>query len=238
MESNSVEDVKIDILDTTELLPLIKECISNDSCNVIFVATDKILEMSELDEELKSNLAKADAVFPSANIKIQDSEDSAVKDNKISEKVNENVVIEEPLDNEVNDTYSIDEKLVTEITSDTDIEKLSIMVMTDDVSFSEVVKNKIDGLSETFDFVGEYVFDNEIEDDLVINDINANLPDILLCSFSSPLQEKWVIENKNKMNVKLCLCLSGEVGNSMFKKDTSISWITRLFTKTSLFGIL
>ena len=111
------------------------------------------------------------------------------------------------------------------------------MVMTDDNCFSDIVKEKMDSLSDSFQYIGEYVFENEIDDDLVINEINANLPDILLCSFNSPLQEKWIIENKSKMNVKLCMALSGNDGNFILKRDSNLKWITRLFSKTHIFGI-
>ena len=235
MESNSVDEIKLDVVDTTELLPLINEYISNDSCNVIFIATDKILELAELDEELKHNLTLADAVFSSANIKIQDSEENMLK-----ELDTKGDLSSDSLDNrkneENNEIYCIDERLVSEITNDTEIENPSIMIMSDDVGFIEVIRNKGEGLSELVDFIGEYIFEDEIDDDLVINEINANLPDILLCSFESPLQEKWLVENRSKMNVKLCLGLSGEVGNSVLKKENRLRWITRLFTRTqSLF---
>ena len=225
MESNSVEDIKLNILDTTELLTWLQDSMLDNSCDVIFIATDKLLENAKVDDELKMNLLMADAIFPSANIKILDNEEA--------------VIVEEKENNgeEVVDTYNLDEKFVTEITENAELEKLSVMVMTDDNCFSDIVKEKMDSLSDSFQYIGEYVFENEIDDDLVINEINANLPDILLCSFNSPLQEKWIIENKSKMNVKLCMALSGTDGNFILKRDSNLKWITRLFSKTHIFGI-
>ena len=225
MESNSVEDIKLNIIDTTELLSWLQESMLDDSCDVIFIATDKILESVEVNEELKRHMAMADAIFPSANIKILDNEEALVVEEKESNG------------EEVIDTYNIDEKFVTEITENAVLEKLRFMVMTDDSCFSDIVKEKMESLSDSFKYIGEYVFENEIDDDLVINEINANLPDILLCSFDSPLQEKWIIENKSKMNVKLCMALSGNDGNFILKKDSSLKWITRLFSKSHIFGI-
>ena len=225
MESNSVEDIKLNILDTTELLSWLRDSMLDDSCDVIFIATDKLLENAEVDEELKKNLLMADAIFPSANIKILDNEEA--------------VIVEEKENNgeEVTDTYNLDEKFVTEITENAELEKLSIMVMTDDTNFAEIIRDKMESLSDSFQYIGEYVFENVIDDDLVINEINASLPDILLCSFNSPLQEKWIVENKSKMNVKLCMALSGNDGNFIIKKDSSLKWITRLFSKSHIFGI-
>ena len=41
----------------------------------------------------------------------------------------------------------------------------------------------------------------------------------------------------NKMNVKLCMALSGNDGNFILKRDSNLKWITRLFSKTHIFGI-
>ena len=131
MESNSVEDIKLNILDTTELLTWLQDSMLDNSCDVIFIATDKLLESAKVDDELKMNLLMADAIFPSANIKILDNEEA--------------VIVEEKENNgeEVVDTYNLDEKFVTEITENAELEKLSIMVMTDDTCFSDIVKEKM-----------------------------------------------------------------------------------------------
>ena len=44
MESNSVEDIKLNIIDTTELLSWLQESMLDDSCDVIFIATDKLID--------------------------------------------------------------------------------------------------------------------------------------------------------------------------------------------------
>ena len=84
MESNSVEDIKLNIIDTTELLSWLQESMLDDSCDVIFIATDKILESVEVNEELKRHMAMADAIFASANIKILDNEEALVVEEKES----------------------------------------------------------------------------------------------------------------------------------------------------------
>ena len=82
MESNSVEDIKLNILDTTELLTWLQDSMLDNSCDVIFIATDKLLENAKVDDELKMNLLMADAIFPSANIKILDNEEAVIVEEK------------------------------------------------------------------------------------------------------------------------------------------------------------
>ena len=47
------------------------------------------------------------------------------------------------------------------------------------------------------------------DDTEIINDINNKKPDILLVCLGAPKQEKWIYENKDKLNVALCLGVGG-----------------------------
>lgn len=215
MESNTINNNELNMLETTELLPWLKEHVLNDSCDVIFIATDRLLKLAEDDEKLNDSLCKADAIFPGSNLKISDEE---VEEDK-------------------EDTCNINEKFIEEIANDSEIDKLSVMVMTNDSGLVDLCEERINNSFENFEYAGQYLFADEIDDDLVINDINATLPDILLCSFDTPLQEEWIIENKSKMNVKLCIALSGDTSELLFKKETGIRWITRIFSKQGVFGL-
>lgn len=218
MESSTINDNELNMLETSELLPWLKEHVVNDSCDVIFIATDRLLELAEEDEKLNESLHKADAVFPGANLKIGDREEDEVEEN-------------------VEDTCKINEEFIAEIAKDPEIDKLSVMVMTNDSGLASLCEERINYSFDNFEYAGQYLFADEIDDDLVINDINAIVPDILLCSFDSPLQEEWIIENKSKMNVKLCVALSGDTSELLFKKETGIRWITRIFGKQGVFGL-
>ena len=105
------------------------------------------------------------------------------------------------------------------------------------LEFSEVFESRIDAMFENFESVGSYLIEYDVDDDLVINEINGRIPDVLVCSFKSPIQEKWIVENKTKMNVKMCVALSGEREDLFSKKETGLKWIAKLFEKSSVFGV-
>ena len=224
MESNATSIGELNILENTELLPWLKESVLNDSCDVLFVVTDKILELAEEDESLKDNLLKAEAIFPSSNIKIGDN-----GENEEYENVEDSI--------EDVDTCNINEEFMAQIIDEADSDKLDVMILTNDVAFANTCRTSIDNTLDNFNYIGEYVFEEEIDDDLVINDINAHLPDIVFCAFDSPLQEQWIIENKSKMNIKLCVALSGDAKDVLMKKGTNVKWIARLFGKQGMFGL-
>ncbi len=59
--------------------------------------------------------------------------------------------------------------------------------------------------------IGIRTMDSGVTDEALINDINTGLPDIVLLSMDSTGQEEWLLENKGKINAKLCV-----VGGSIF----------------------
>ena len=121
----------------------------------------RLLKLAEDDEKLNDSLCKADAIFPGSNLKISDEE----------------------MEEDKEDTCNINEKFIEEIANDSEIDKLSVMVMTNDSGLVDLCEERINNSFENFEYAGQYLFADEIDDDLVINDINATLPDILLCSF-------------------------------------------------------
>lgn len=43
----------------------------------------------------------------------------------------------------------------------------------------------------------------------IISEINKLKPDVLFVALGAPKQEKWIIENKNNLNVKVCMGIGG-----------------------------
>lgn len=60
--------------------------------------------------------------------------------------------------------------------------------------------------------VGSYAFENLTGDpDVIVNEINSTFPDLVLSTLSSPEQEKFVYENKTKLNARLWIALKDEL---------------------------
>jgi hypothetical protein len=53
---------------------------------------------------------------------------------------------------------------------------------------------------------------------LLVNEINAVAPDILITALESPFQEEWVIKNSTKLNARLCIGI-GSVLQELLKKE-------------------
>ncbi len=83
------------------------------------------------------------------------------------------------------------------------------------------------------------------ENDAVISEINAASPDILYVCLGVPVQEKWILDNRERLtSVKLCLALGGSLdgysGNvkrapNIFIK-LGLEWFYRLICQPSRIG--
>ena len=81
--------------------------------------------------------------------------------------------------------------------------------------------------------VGQYAFEHLSGDvDSVINDINGTVPDIVLSRLSSPKQEQFVFENKNKINAKIWVALKDSFKVKEGTKGLKFEKLSKLIEKT------
>jgi N-acetylglucosaminyldiphosphoundecaprenol N-acetyl-beta-D-mannosaminyltransferase len=206
VENDNQKDIELNIYDANELNAILKEYISNDSCNVIFTVSEKNLEMAKEDEEFNECLLKADLLLSSTDFKNEESSEG----------------------NEA----GVDVEIINKIASDEEVDALSMMLLTDDSEFAEIYDAKMEEVfadNEYAEYVGSHVISEDMDDDLFINEINARLPDVLVCVCESPVQEKWIMQNKSKLSVKIVLALTGEKEEFLQKKDTGINFLAKIF---------
>ncbi|HBB33478.1 MAG TPA: glycosyltransferase [Cyanobacteria bacterium UBA8803] len=93
-------------------------------------------------------------------------------------------------------------------------------------------KLRVQGHHGYFDKSGE-------ENDKVIQKINEFKPGILYVGFGMPLQERWILDNINRLDVKVFLplgaCLDFYTGSvyrgPRWMTDRGLEWLTRFFTE-------
>ncbi len=77
------------------------------------------------------------------------------------------------------------------------------------------------------------------ENDSVIDKINTFKPGVLYVGFGMPLQERWILDNINRIEARVFLplgaCLDFYTGNvyrgPRWMTDRGLEWLTRLFTE-------
>lgn len=58
------------------------------------------------------------------------------------------------------------------------------------------------------EIVGIYTSDSSVTEEALINEINMQLPDLMVMSMGGTAGEEWILRNRLKINAKLCVVLS------------------------------
>lgn len=207
----NVMGVELDVISILAFSQKLKEFLLNDRLDIVFLITAKTLEYANKDEEFRVSLACADYILPSQEMLL------ALADPHIYENTNH-----------VSDFHKLQLSL-----RNVDCSKKTLFVVSDMVNQVESFFNYKRKAEERFVIANSYMGDITENEDLVINEINATAPDILVLALESPEQELWIERNHSKLNVKLCLVLA-DIKDGMLKEYNEIPTIIK---KLGLQGI-
>lgn len=71
----------------------------------------------------------------------------------------------------------------------------------------DVLKNELGHVDMISGFHHGYILNDEEAEQAVIAEINRQQPDVLIVGFGTPLQESWILKQKDQLNVRLILPL-------------------------------
>lgn len=112
-------------------------------------------------------------------------------------------------------------------------EKRTMFLLTETQDVMDVSKEYLEKYAPGIQIAGTYAFENlEGDADSVINDINEAAPDIVLSRLSSPKQEQFVFENKNKINAKIWVALKDTFAAKENTKGLKFEKLSKLIEKT------
>jgi N-acetylglucosaminyldiphosphoundecaprenol N-acetyl-beta-D-mannosaminyltransferase len=190
----------IDIVEKKELGREIEQYLQNDYLNVIFLLTEPMIEKSAADPEYKELLENSDYLLPAGKSILEacpekpSGEADIFTDYSCFLEISKEYLSKEK--HFANNVYYIGKT-------------------------KEEIQALVDFTAEQCPWLtaqGMYCEGMEEKDDLLVNEINAVAPDILITALESPFQEEWVIKNSTKLNARLCIGI-GAVLQELLKKE-------------------
>lgn len=199
------------IYDGDELGTQILTFLDDDVVNTVLILSDEICSYANENSDFANQLMVADILLPSSPLMMKE-----------FLKVKE-IQVENYEDYEYNSFEEV-MKVVSEnaltsyilTDSEKELERCKIMMQIDAPNISSLEK---------------CIDDIELGNDMILNEINSIVPDVLICSLESPLQEKWIMDNKDKMNTKMILGIGPDVKKAKKNKASIKEKIRVLFNK-------
>lgn len=213
MKSNGLK-----IPDRESLIVTIQEYLDNDVVNCVFILSDEVYALANSDEEFMRKLKGADNLLASNNLMARD-----------MVKNSDGIMVEVP--GQERDFSEYEYNSFNEVMMVLRENKSTIFILTQDQKEMEKCNMmlKMDAPDlKSWEMCCE---DIETSSDDVLNEINGIAPDVLLCSFDSPFEENWILENKDKMNTKLILGIGPGVTKAKKNKSTIRGILNNIFKK-------
>lgn len=152
---------------------------------VSFLSMDSCLEASD-DESLKAQLQAMDLCVPATSDIL---EAAGIAGHSRSKEVEES-------------------KFCKELLKKLSNEKRSVFVLAGTEDEARDFADQIKGNASGINIVGSYFYENASEKaDMIVNEINAAFPDVIISKFSSLLQDKFLFEQKTRLNAKVWVSL-------------------------------
>lgn len=219
----NVLGVNIDKISADETFEKAKSLIEKDGVSMIFTPNPEIIIAASEDEYFKNILNSADICTPDGIGVVYASK---MLKNSVKERV---------------PGFELTNKLLKYAALSGD----GVFFFGSKPHVAEKAKSKVEGMYPGIKVLGTHdgYFKPEDEQN-IINQINESGAKILLVCLGAPKQEKWIYENRDKLDVRLCLgvggtldVLSGEAKRApkIFLK-LNLEWLYRIASNPSRWG--
>lgn len=181
----NIMGLEIDIIGTDALLSIVDEFLEDDVLNVILFATTDLIDQTVEYEELKNLVMDADYILPG----------------------DETLLSLHHVDTLKIASMVVDCESLASIFGDVNLKGRSIYAVASNEKDASAYMNFVKEHYPHMEVLGTFREELEQNQELAINEINSLTPDILIFLTDTPFQERFIMENKSKLNAKLCIGL-------------------------------
>ena len=201
----NIMGIDIDMLSNDIFIEKINKYLNDDNLDVIFFASADVLNMAVEDEKYHEIIDRAELFLPGEEALLTNYKVDILKDGGMVVSCKSFGIMLENLKKRDGTIYIVAD-------SGEDIENL---------------KNYCKKNQPELRVVGSCVYEEDVEDAAIVNEINSCIPDILLVDLRTGVQENWIIEHANLLNAKLCVAIGGVAQIIMAEEKKIPTWIKR-----------
>lgn len=198
----NVMSLSVNVITEREMSGLMKSYVSNDYMNIMYMISVGTCQAIANDPDIVNGMKEADLLLPAEKIVLSKSHTHKIRG--------------------VANSY----RYFIYMLRNRDIFK-SIYVIGKNEKETGQITEIFQKQNSDLIVCGTYSMDAGENDEAVINDINSNVPDVLVIAIDSPELESWIEEHKLKLYAKLCVGI-GDMSDNIIKENSKpAKWVIR-----------
>lgn len=191
MDKVNIMDLGVDVINHEKLSEQIKQYCQEEGIHSVLMLTDEVLEKAAGDEKYHRMISKFSMCLPA--------EDEVLIDCHLDFFKSKGILTD------YHSFYFILRCL--------EQEKKTVYVVGSNVNQMEQFQQFCEQFYSQLKIIGSCYKDDSMKDETIVNDINASLPDVVIVAMQSPEQERWMVEQGQKLGVKLCIGTGSSFSN-------------------------
>lgn len=200
-----IMDIEVDLLTQETCLKELQEFLNNDYLNIVHMISLDYIDEYDKNELVQTTLKQADLVLP-------------------GEKA---ILTAHHVDVLETGGMVVDYHALREILPSLQLEEKTFYVVARNAKEVKVFYQYLTRHFPKKQILGVYAADGDVTEEALINDINTNVPDVILLSMASTEQEEWLEHNRTKINARICL-VTGSIMPLIMKENIHVpSWVRK-----------
>lgn len=204
--SVKIMDIDVDMLSNDVFIKKINEYLLEEKLHVIFFASTELLDRAVAEEEYRQLVDMAELFLPGEEALLSAHHADVLKAGDMVVSCKSFGLVLEKLKKEDCSVYIVSK-------SDKDVEVLT--------SYCKRMQPELR-------ITGSSIYDKDMVEGAVVNEINSHIPDILVVDLETGVQEKWIMSHASLLNAKICIAIGG-VANLILAQEKKIpGWVKKL----------
>lgn len=204
--SVKIMDIDVDMLSNDVFIQKINEYLINEKFQVIFFASTEVLNRAVEEEEYRRLVDMAELFLPGEEALLS----------------NHHVDVLEAGD------MVVSCKSFGLVLESLKKEDRTIFIVSKSASDLELLQSYCMEMQPELRIVGTYIYDEQLDDAVIVNEINSHVPDFLLVDMEIGTQEQWIMNHSSLLNAKLCVAIGGVAELIMAQQKKIPGWVQML----------
>lgn len=204
--SVKIMDIDVDMLSNDVFIQKINEYLTDEKLQVIFFASTEVLNRAVEEEEYRRLVDMAELFLPGEEALLSNHHVDVLEAGDMVVSCRSFGLVLESLKKE----------------------DRTIFIVSKSASDLELLQSYCMQMQPELRIIGTCIYEEQLDDALIVNEINSHVPDFLLVDMEIGTQEQWIMQHSSLLNAKLCIAIGGVAELIMSQQKKIPGWIQKL----------